>query len=78
MAVELAHLEHPAAEGETAPPLLIAHGLFGSARNFHTLGRRLASNRRVIMVAPPPCWAIPWAARRRWCWRGPGPSWSRP
>lgn len=50
MAVELAHLEHPAAEGQTAPPLLIAHGLFGSARNFHTLGRRLATNRRVIMV----------------------------
>jgi len=50
MSVSLAHLEHPAAGAETAPPLLIAHGLFGSARNFNTLGRRLAENRRVVMV----------------------------
>jgi len=50
MTLSLAHLEHPAAEAETAPPLLIAHGLFGSARNFNSLGRRLATNRRVVMV----------------------------
>ncbi len=50
MALELAHLEHPAAEGEAEPPLVIAHGLFGSARNFNTLGKRLATRRRVVMV----------------------------
>jgi pimeloyl-ACP methyl ester carboxylesterase len=50
MPVILSHLEHPAAHGESAPPLLIAHGLFGSARNFNTLGKRLATTRRVVMV----------------------------
>jgi pimeloyl-ACP methyl ester carboxylesterase len=50
MTVTLTHIEHPAASGETAPPLLIAHGLFGSARNFNTLGKRLAGPRRVVMV----------------------------
>ncbi|NIP75226.1 MAG: alpha/beta fold hydrolase, partial [Xanthomonadales bacterium] len=50
MAVELNHIEHPASGDETGPPLLIAHGLFGSARNFNTLGRRLAAGRRVVMV----------------------------
>ena len=50
MPVTLTHLEHQAAECEQAPPLLIAHGLFGSARNFNTLGRRLATTRRVVMV----------------------------
>jgi esterase len=50
MPVTLAHIEHPAAEGEHDPPLLIAHGLFGSARNFNTLGKRLATARRVVIV----------------------------
>ena len=50
MSVALTHLEHPAAKGEHGPPLLIAHGLFGSARNFNTLGKRLATTRRVVMV----------------------------
>jgi esterase len=50
MPVTLTHREHPAAEREMEPPLLIAHGLFGSARNFNTLGRRLATTRRVVMV----------------------------
>jgi esterase len=50
MPVTLTHLEHQAAEGEQDPPLIIAHGLFGSARNFNTLGRRLATTRRVVMV----------------------------
>lgn len=63
MAVDLAHLEHEAAEPETAPPLLIAHGLFGSARNFHTLGRRLARNRRVVMVDMRNHGQSPWADR---------------
>ncbi len=50
MALELTHVEHPAAEGEAQPPLLIAHGLFGSSRNFNSLGKRLATNRRVILL----------------------------
>ena len=62
MAVELAHLEH-GAEREVAPPLLIAHGLFGSARNFHTLGRRLARGRRVLMVDMRNHGQSPWAER---------------
>ena len=50
MALQLTHLAHEPAEAETAPPLLIAHGLYGSARNFNSLGKKLARNRRVVMV----------------------------
>jgi esterase len=60
MPVTLTHLEHPATEGEQHPPLLIAHGLFGSARNFNTLGRRLATTRRVVMVDMRNHGAAPW------------------
>jgi esterase len=35
---------------ETAPPLLIAHGLFGSARNWGAMAKRLAVGRRVVAV----------------------------
>ena len=55
------HLEHAADGAETAPPLVIAHGLFGSARNFNTLGRRLAAGRRVIMLDMRNHGASPWA-----------------
>ena len=60
MPVTLTHLEHPATEGGQHPPLLIAHGLFGSARNFNTLGRRLATTRRVVMVDMRNHGAAPW------------------
>lgn len=50
MPVTLAHLDYPASTVEAEPPLLIAHGLFGQARNFHTLARRLATTRRVVAV----------------------------
>jgi len=33
-----------------APPLLIAHGLFGSARNWGVLARRLSDDRQVLAV----------------------------
>ncbi len=33
-----------------APPLLIAHGLFGSARNWRAIARRLGKEREVITV----------------------------
>lgn len=32
------------------PPILIAHGLFGSGRNWRAIARRLANKRRVITV----------------------------
>jgi esterase len=35
---------------ETAPPLLIAHGLFGSSRNWGAMAKRLAVGRRVVSV----------------------------
>jgi len=60
MPVTLSHIEHRATEGEHGPPLLIAHGLFGSARNFNTLGRRLATMRRVVMVDMRNHGASPW------------------
>ena len=34
----------------TGDPLLIAHGLFGSARNWGVIAKRLAEDRRVIAV----------------------------
>lgn len=43
-------LRHPAVKPITAPPLLIAHGLFGSARNWGVIARRLADRREVLAV----------------------------
>lgn len=41
---------HPATAPIGAPPLLIAHGLYGSARNWGVIARRLADSRDVIAV----------------------------
>ena len=41
---------HAESFGAGEPPLLIAHGLLGSARNWGALGRRLGAKRRVIAV----------------------------
>lgn len=46
----LATVFHPAASAATLPPLLIAHGLFGSARNWGVIARRLADQRDVMAV----------------------------
>lgn len=46
----LATIHHPASGPITAPPLVIAHGLFGSARNWGVIARRLADTRDVIAV----------------------------
>lgn len=35
---------------DTAPPLVIAHGLFGSARNWGVIAKRLSADRKVIAV----------------------------
>ena len=43
-------VSYPATDTETAPPLLIVHGLYGSARNWGVIARRLADTRRVIAV----------------------------
>ncbi|MBP9950649.1 MAG: alpha/beta fold hydrolase [Cypionkella sp.] len=46
----LAKNRHPAANGASAAPLVIAHGLYGSGRNWGVVARRLAENRDVITV----------------------------
>lgn len=44
------------------PPVLIAHGLFGSARNWNVIAKRLSQTRRVITVDMRNHGASPWAA----------------
>ncbi|MFZ1471240.1 MAG: alpha/beta fold hydrolase [Paracoccaceae bacterium] len=46
----LATILHPAHQTSTAPPLVIAHGLYGSARNWGVIARRLADIRDVVAV----------------------------
>lgn len=43
---------HTVTQGDdtTRPPILIAHGLFGSARNWGVIAKRLAADRRVLSV----------------------------
>lgn len=46
----LSLIHHPAETPTQAPPLVIAHGLFGSARNWGVIARRLAARRHVVAV----------------------------
>jgi esterase len=46
----LASTRFTAAAAEDLPPLLIAHGLFGSGRNWGVIARRLADRRDVLTV----------------------------
>ena len=46
----LSMIRHPAAQGAEAPPLIIVHGLYGSARNWNVIAKRLADRRDVIAV----------------------------
>jgi pimeloyl-ACP methyl ester carboxylesterase len=47
----LSTLHHPAAEAPTpTPTLVIAHGLYGSGRNWGVIARRLADRRHVVAV----------------------------
>jgi esterase len=46
----LAMIRHPAGAKPDAPALLIAHGLYGSGRNWGVIARRLADRRDVVAV----------------------------
>ncbi|MDO8882041.1 MAG: alpha/beta fold hydrolase [Pseudotabrizicola sp.] len=46
----LATIHHPAATPSDALPLVIAHGLYGSGRNWGVIARRLADVRDVVAV----------------------------
>ncbi len=46
----LSMIRHPAQAPGGGPPLIIAHGLFGSGRNWGVIARRLAERREVVAV----------------------------
>lgn len=46
----LATIRHPATAAPDAPTLVIAHGLYGSGRNWGVIARRLADRRDVVAV----------------------------
>jgi len=46
----LATTRHPATAPGDAPPLVIAHGLYGSGRNWGVIARRLADRRDVVTL----------------------------
>jgi esterase len=46
----LATIRHPASAVPEAPTLVIAHGLYGSGRNWGVIARRLADRRDVVAV----------------------------
>jgi esterase len=46
----LATIRHPASTVRDAPTLVIAHGLYGSGRNWGVIARRLADRRDVVAV----------------------------
>lgn len=59
-------ISFPAETPNGLPPLLIAHGLFGSARNWGVIARRLAADRDVITVDLRNHGDSPRAARHRY------------
>ena len=59
----LATILHPAETPSEAPPLVIAHGLYGSGRNWGVIARRLADIRDVVAVDMRNHGASPWEAR---------------
>jgi esterase len=59
MSLELAHIAH----GESGPPVLILHGLLGSARNWSTFARQIGATRRVFALDLRNHGTSPWADR---------------
>lgn len=60
--MQLATIRHPAATPDPAlPPLVIAHGLYGSGRNWGVIARRLADRREVVAVDMRNHGASPWS-----------------
>ena len=57
----LATIHHPAETPTDALPLVIAHGLYGSARNWGVIARRLADVRDVVAVDMRNHGASPWS-----------------
>lgn len=48
--MRLETLEFPAEAGNDAAPLIVAHGLFGAARNWRGLAKRMSGGRRTLVV----------------------------
>jgi esterase len=61
MSIELAHLAFGEDRREGGPPVLILHGLLGSARNWSSFARRLGASRPVFALDLRNHGASPWA-----------------
>lgn len=48
--MRLAEITFPAAEPASQPPLIVAHGLFGAARNWRAHSKRMGAGRDVVVV----------------------------
>ena len=46
----LTTIRHPAVTASALPPLLIVHGLYGSARNWNVIAKRMSETRDVLAV----------------------------
>ena len=46
----LTTIRHPAVTASALPPLLIVHGLYGSARNWNVIAKRMSEQRDVLAV----------------------------
>ena len=62
MALKLAAERYESADAPEATPMLIAHGLFGSARNWTGLAKRFAEGRPVAVADMRNHGASPWSA----------------
>ncbi|WP_374646673.1 alpha/beta fold hydrolase [Tabrizicola sp.] len=62
----LATIRHPAAATPSAPTLVVAHGLYGSARNWGVICRRLSDRRDVVAVDMRNHGDSPWMPRHRY------------
>ena len=61
MSLELSHIAHGDEHGGERPPVVIMHGLLGSARNWSSLARQLGATRRVFALDLRNHGASPWA-----------------